>query len=89
MIVPFVYDAPPIRVNSLNDILANAHRALPEAVSIGHWLENVSEETVYEMVDRVQSAVGGRMDGRLAMQYALYTLCAQEVMLHDTEACLY
>ena len=73
MIVPFVYDAPPIQVNALNDILANTHRALPEAVSIGHWLENVSEETVYEMVDRVQSAVGGRMYGRLAMQYALYT----------------
>ena len=88
VIVPFVYDAPPIRVNALNDILTNAHRALPEAVSIGHWLENVSEETVYEMVDRVQGAVGGRMDGRLAMQYALYTLCAQEVMLRYTEACM-
>lgn len=77
--VPFVYDAPRIKVDKLDSILSNAHWALPEAIAIGHWLSALEEDDIHAMVDKVQDVFGGRLDGRLAMQYALYTLCAQRV----------
>ena len=76
ILVPFVYEAPPIRVDSLDEILSESHRALPDVVSIGNWLKNLSESEVYDMVGKIQEELGGNMDGRLALQYAVYTLCA-------------
>ncbi len=72
ILVPFVFEAPPMRVDTLDTILAEAHRALPEAISIGYWLKNLPQNLLYETVEKVQESVEGKMDGRLAMQYALY-----------------
>ena len=71
--MPFVFEAPPMRVDTLDTIL------LPEAISIGYWLKNLPQNLLYETVENVQESVEGKMDGRLAMQYALYLLCAKEV----------
>ncbi len=73
ILVPFVFEAPPMRVDTLDTIL------LPEAISIGYWLKNLPQNLLYETVENVQESVEGKMDGRLAMQYALYLLCAKEV----------
>ncbi len=40
ILVPFVFEAPPMRVDTLDTILAEAHRALPEAISIGYTVKN-------------------------------------------------
>ena len=79
MLVPFAYEAPPIRVDTLDFMLSGAHRALPEVVRIGKWLKHFPENKLYDMVDNIKEAVGGCMDERLALQYALYTLCAKKV----------
>lgn len=81
MLIPFDFDAPPVRVDVLDNILSQAHEALPEAISIGHWLTTLPEEHLYDMVERIKNVIGGTTDGRLVMQYALYTLCAQEVTI--------
>ncbi len=78
--IPFEFDAPPVRVDVLDNVLLEAHRALPEAISIGHWLTTLPEEHLYKMVERIQRVTGEKLDGRLVMQYTLYTLCAQEVI---------
>lgn len=81
VLIPFVYEAPPIRVDTLDSMLSNAHRALPEVVSIGNWLKHLPESKLYDMVDKIKEALGGRMDERLTLQYALYTLCAKKVRM--------
>ena len=75
-------------MDKLDKILTNAHCSLPDAVSIGHKLTTLEQKTIHEKVEKVQDVLGGRLDGRLAMQYALYTLCAQEVCTY-TYLCNY
>lgn len=75
-----MYEAPPIRVDTLDAMLSDSHMALPEVVSIGNWLKHLRESKLYDMVDKIKEAVGGRMDERLALQYALYTLSAKKVI---------
>ena len=79
VIIPFIYEAPPIRVDTLDAMLSEAHRALPEAIGIGHWLKSVPQSELHDMVNKIQEEVKGGMDGRLALQYAVYTLCAMQV----------
>ena len=45
VLIPFAYEAPPIRVDTLDSMLSSAHRALPEVVSIGNWLKHLPERT--------------------------------------------
>lgn len=55
VLIPFVYEAPPIRVDTLDSMLSTAHRALPEVVSIGNWLKNLPESKLYDMVEKIRS----------------------------------
>ena len=64
----------------LENILLQAHKALPEAISIGYWLVTLPEEQIYGMIEKMKKVIGGAADGRLIIQYTLYTLCAQEVI---------
>lgn len=60
-------------------MLAEAYMALPDAISIGKWLTLLPQEDIYEMVQNVQEVMGGKLEGRLAIQYAMSILCAQQV----------
>ena len=62
-------------------MLSTAYRALPDAIAIGKWLSSLPQADVYSMVDKVQEVMEGRLDGRLAMQYAMYVLCTKKVCL--------
>lgn len=79
MLIPFVYEAPLIRVDTLDSMLSDAHKVLPEVIQVGNWLKRLPDTKLYAMIDKMKEAVGGHMDERLALQYALYTLCAQKV----------
>ena len=80
ILIPFIYEAPSVRVDTLDAMLSEAHRALPEAVAIGKWLVQLPQSHLYEMVEKVQEVMLGKLDGRLAMQYAIYIVCSQEVI---------
>ena len=60
-------------------MLSAAYKALPDAIAIGKWLTSVPQADVYSMVDEVKQVMEGRLDGRLAMQYAMYVMCAKKV----------
>lgn len=79
ILIPFIYEAPSIKVGALDAMLGEAYMAIPEAISVGKWLSLLPQSDIYEMVDKVQEVIGGRLEGRLAIQYAMTILCAQEV----------
>ena len=68
-----------MQLDYLESLLSDAHKALPEAIAIGKWLTELPQQNVDAMVKQVHSVISGELDGRLATQYALYILCAQEV----------
>ena len=78
LLIPFVYEPPSIRVDTLDVMLSDAHKALPQAVALGNWLKSLSQTELHNIVQDVQETLGGKMDGRLALQYALTILCAKE-----------
>lgn len=57
VIIPFAYKAPPVQLNSLNSLLSEAHRALPEAISIGKWLIELPQQSIDDMVKKVHTTV--------------------------------
>ena len=79
VLIPFIYEAPSVKVGALDSMLAEAYMAIPEAISIGKWLTLLSQSDIYEMVQLVQEVMGGQLEGRLAIQYAMSILCAQQV----------
>ena len=79
VLIPFIYEAPSVKVGALDSMLAGACMALPEAISIGKWLTLLPQEEIYEMVQKVQDVMGGKLEGRLAIQYSMIILCAQQV----------
>ena len=79
VLVPFIYDAPSVKVGALDSMLAEAYMAIPEAISIGKWLTLLTQADIYEMVEKLQEVMGGQLEGRLAIQYAMSILCAQQV----------
>ena len=87
ILIPFIYEAPSIKVGALDAMLGEAYMAISEAISIGKWLTLLPQSDIlYEnlMVDKVQEVMGGHVEGRLAIQYAMTILCAQEVQSHNT-----
>lgn len=79
VLIPFIYEAPSVKVGALDSMLAEAYMAIPEAISIGKWLTLLPQKDIYEMVQKVQEVLGGKLEGRLAVQYAINILCAQQV----------
>ena len=81
VLVPFAYQAPPVTIDTLDKIVRNAASALPQAIHIGHSLvDSCDIDRVYQAVSRIETILGSSsIDGRLAMQYALSLVCAEEV----------
>ena len=63
-------------------MLKQAPSAFPKLLSLGKWLDNIKEEDVYAMRQRVQDRVEGALDSRLATQYAMTIVCAQKVIMY-------
>ena len=64
MLIPFVYEAPSIRVDTLDSMLSDAHKALPEVIQIGNWLKRLPDTKLYAMINKMKGAVGEhRMKG--------------------------
>ena len=65
----------------LPHLLQNAPAAFPKLLAVGKWLEGVDEDTVCNMRDSVLRSAGGKLESRLATQYALTILCALKVKI--------
>ena len=81
VLVPFVYQPPPVTIDTLDHLVRNAAAALPQAIRIGHSLvDSCDIDRVYHAVSRIETMLGNNtIDGRLAMQYAISLVCAEEV----------
>ena len=81
VLVPFAYQAPPVTIDTLDNVVRNAASALPQAIHIGHSLvDSCDIDRVYQAVSHIETILGSSsIDGRLAMQYALSLVCAEEV----------
>ncbi len=81
MLVPFVYDPPPLKTDVLNQLIGEAPAALPEALQISKALVDMDASELYEMAARIEGVLGNSIDARLRIQYALSTVCAQKVII--------
>lgn len=79
IIIPFVYDAPPVTVDTLDNLLKDAPSALPEIIQIGKYMKNMTTNYIYKVVKKIEEVTRRGIDGRLVMQYALCIVCTQEV----------
>lgn len=92
VLVPFAYQALPVTIDTLDKLVRNAASALPQAIHIGHSLvDSCDNDRVYQAVSRIERILGNSsIDGRLAMQYALSLVCAEEVgVFKECTVCRY
>lgn len=78
--VPFAFDPPPATPDVLDDLISNAPAALPQLVQIGRFIKLTDAKLLQPTVEKIQSRLGGRIDGRLAMQYAVSLTCVEKVV---------
>ena len=74
-----MYEATEVALDSLKELLEVAAGAFPDALRVGHTLEQIDARAIYEMRDEIFEAVGTKFDSRLATHYAFKMACAQEV----------
>ncbi len=79
MLVPFLYEAGEVELDSLGVLLKKAAGAFQAVLRVGHMLEQIKAEDIYKIRDEVFRAVGVNFDSRLATHYAFNIACAQEV----------
>ena len=82
VLIPFKFQASQVELRVLPHLLQDAPAAFPKLLAVGKWLEGVDEDTVCSMRDSVLRSAGGKLESRLATQYALTILCAQKVKIH-------
>ena len=82
VLIPFKFQASQVELRVLHHLLQDAPAAFPKLLAVGKWLEGVDEDTVCNMRDSVLRSAGGKLESRLATQYALTILCAQKVKIH-------
>ena len=63
----------------LSEVLQDAPAAFPLLLSVGRKLEQLEVSQLKELQERVAMIVVDKVDSRLATQYAISVLCAQEV----------
>ena len=49
VLIPFVHEAPPLSLNTLESLLDSAPAAIPEALQVGRFLGEVPAEDVYDL----------------------------------------
>ena len=76
--MPFAFDPPPATPDVLDSLIHNAPAALPQAVQIGMFLKLTDARSLQPTVEKIQTQLGYKIDGRLAMQYALSLTCAEK-----------
>ena len=65
----------------LDELIRNAPAALHQAVQIGRFLKLTDAKSLLPTVDKIQAELGYRIDGRLAMQYAVSLSCTEKVTI--------
>ena len=78
--VPFAFDLPPASPDVLDALISNASATLPQLVQIGSCIKLTDAKSLQPTVEKIQSLLGGRIDGRLAMQYAVSLICVDKVI---------
>lgn len=73
----------------LDELIHNAPAALPQAVRIGRSLKIADASSFQPIVEKIQTLLDYRIDGRLAMHYALSLSCAEKVRFSLTYFILY
>ena len=71
----------------LDDLLQNAPSALPQAIQIGKHFQQCDGAVLSATVEKIQKEFESRLDGRLAMQYALSIQSAEMVSRVSGTAC--
>ena len=46
VLIPFIYEAPSVKVGALDSMLAEAYMAIPEAISVRKWLTLLSQSDI-------------------------------------------
>lgn len=64
----------------LDDLISNAPATLLQLVQIGRCIKLTDAKSLQPTVEKIQSLLGGRIDGRLAMQYAVSLICVDKVL---------
>lgn len=82
VLIPFKFQPSQVELRVLHHLLQDAPAAFPKLLAVGKWLERVDEDTVFNMRDSVLRSTGGKLESRLATQYALTILCAQKVRIY-------
>ena len=79
VLTPFLYEAAEVELDTFEKLLRKAAGAFQAALRIGHTLEQMEAEDIYNIRDEVFEAVGTKFDSRLATHYAFSIASAQEV----------
>jgi len=66
----------------LDTLLRDAPAALPQVLQISKALIETDTSELYDMASHVAKTIGDGIDGRLRIQYAITTMCAQRVSLN-------
>lgn len=77
--MPFKFQAPVVELRILEEMIKKAPAAFPKILSLGKWLDKITDTDVAVMRQQVLDKVGGMLDSRLATQYALTIMCAEKV----------
>lgn len=81
ILIPFKFQAPRVELRVLAEALKRAPSAFPELLSVGKWLDGISDDEVAELRQKVLEKVDGTLDSRLATQYSLSIMIAQKVRM--------
>ena len=82
MLVPFKFQPPQVELRVLDKTLKLAPSAFPKLLEVGKWLDGIGDDVVSEMRQKVQEQVDGGLVSRLATQYTLGIMVAQEVSVY-------
>lgn len=78
--VPFAFDPPPASPDMLDDLIFNVPATLPQLVQIGRCIKLTDAKSLQPTVEKIQSLLGGRIDGHLAMQYTISLIRVDKVI---------
>lgn len=83
-----MYEAAEVELDSFEKLLRKAPGAFSAALQVGHSLEWIEADDIYNIRDEVFEAVGTKFDSRLATHYAFNIACAQAGWFYPLH-CLY